>query len=149
MEQELGTINKELKDQEGKYKMFICKILSPEGREGKAIFYIDIYKKCKFFFTEAQNKRFRQAGLRDNSIVACLDDFHPHGTGVNIGEHSFMRKGFGQKIFNQIILWVIEEGAEMVFLDSTSIHMNNFVLKNNFLPANRMKNKWYKILVNN
>lgn len=146
MEQELGTIIKKIEEQKGIYKMFVCEILSPEKRKGKARFYVDNYRKCKFLFTEAQNKRFRQAGLKDNSVVACLDDFHPHGAGVNIGEHSFMRKGFGQKMFNQIILWMKEEGVEMVFLDSTSVQMNNFVLKNAFLPANRRKNKWYKII---
>jgi len=146
MEKDNFKIEEKAETSKGKFCSYEYFLKFADGREGYCRLYIDLVRKFAFHFTKAQMSRFRKHGIKSGDLGIWLDDFHPHGKGLNPDKCNFMRKGVGTKVLNLIIEKLKKHSPKFIYCQTSTTSMKEFVKKQGWSPCNRRKTTWAKIL---
>ena len=117
-----------------------------DTREGYCRTFIDLVRKCSFQFTDAQMRRFKTLGINKTDTCICLDDFHPHGKGLDPNKCAFMRKGIGTRVLERIIGSLKKHNSKFIYCVASTESMKLFMIKQKWIPCNRRKTVWYRLL---
>lgn len=142
-------ILKKIKKDHAKCKIYEYFIKYKEDRpDGEAAIFLQELITLKHPWSGISNqqfKRWKQCGLKNNDLFACLDDFYPHGRFFP-ERKKYLRKGVGKNILKQLLIDIDADDPKIIYAIPTNKTIVSFFASQNWISDYKNNRVMYKFL---